>query len=207
MRRILTALVFVLASCVNAQAQSAGDSRHADEVSLKVETSKPTYSVGEDFGFSITVRNDGPEKFLYGGEALGRTRMWTAFECGFVDEKRREIRLGLTWGVAAVAGRIDPFAIRLDSGETYVLNVTPNDYLFFDYRPAGVNNLARHLPAGRYQLRCAYKSERHIEGKSLAVWEGDKFLQLWERLPESVPKTWEGSAASNEYSFRVVRQK
>jgi hypothetical protein len=51
------------------------------------------------------------------------------------------------------------------------------------------------------------KSERHIDGKTLAVWEGDKFIQLWERHPESVPKTWEGSAASNEYSFRVVSQK
>lgn len=206
MRRILTALVFVLAPCVNTQAQSAGDSRGTDELSLKVEASKTTYSVGEDFSFSITIKNRGPEKFLYGGEAVGKKRRWTAFECGFVDEKRREIRLGLTWGVAYIAGRLDPFAMRLLPGETYALNVTPKDYLFFDYRPAGINDLAEHLPAGRYQLRCTYKSERHMAEKTLAVWEGDEFIQLWERNPESVPKTWEGSAASNVYGFNVVRK-
>ena len=131
--------------------------------------------------------------------------MWDAFRCEVIDEKGREIPIALTWGASVVAGRLDPFALRLGPGESYVLKTTPADYLFFDYRPAGVNELAEHLPAGRYRLRCSYSGERRLQMKTLAVWEGDKFIQLWERHPESTPKTWEGSATSNEYGFSVVK--
>ncbi|HJQ32167.1 MAG TPA: hypothetical protein VJ866_08315 [Pyrinomonadaceae bacterium] len=209
MRKVITALVFALALCACARGQTPGGAQTSGGITLKVKTEKQTYSVGENFGFTVSVRNDGAEKFLYGGEMLGnRKRMWSAFRCEVVDEKGREIRIALTWGVAGIAGRLDPFALRLGPGETYALKAAPTDYLFFDYRSAGVNDLAEHLPAGRYRLRCAYGSERRNGMlRTLAVWEGDKFVQLWERHPESTPKTWEGSATSDEYSFRVVRPK
>jgi len=208
MRKVITALVFALALCAGARGQAAGGGQTSGGISLRVETAKQTYRVGENFGFTVSVRNDGAEKFLYGGEMLGnRKRMWSAFRCEVIDEKGREIPIALTWGVGAVAGRLDPFALRLGPGESYVLNVKPEDYLFFDYRPAGTNELAEHLPAGGYRLRCAYSSERGFRMKTLAVWEGDKFIQLWERHPEYVPKTWEGSATSDEYGFTVVKTK
>jgi hypothetical protein len=209
MRKVVTTFVFALALCAGAHGQAPGGGLPTGGITLRMETGKQTYRVGENFGFTVNIHNDGAEKFLYGGEMLGnRKRMWSAFRCVVVDEKGREIPLALTWGVAGVAGRLDPFALRLGPGESYVLNVKPEDYLFFDYRPAGINDLAEHLPAGRYRLRCAYgSSERRPQMKTLAVWEGDKFIQLWERHPEFVPKTWEGSATSDEYSFTVVRPK
>jgi hypothetical protein len=207
MRRVLLTFVFALALSPNAHGLAWGGYASSDELTLKVETSKQTYSPGEPLAFAITVRNEGAEKFLYGGMALGRTRIWSAFGCEVIDEKRREIPLGLTWGVAAVAGRLDPFALHLDSGAAYRLNVTPKDYLFFDYRPAGIDNLAKQLPAGRYRLRCEYKSGRDWVMRTLAVWEGDTFVQLWERHPEFIPKTWEGQATSDEYGFRVLKSK
>ncbi|HWW76013.1 MAG TPA: hypothetical protein VNZ44_11475, partial [Pyrinomonadaceae bacterium] len=192
MRKVVTALVFALALCAGARGQSAGGGQTSGGISLRVETGKQTYRVGENFGFTVNVRNDGAEKFLYGGEMLGnRKRMWGAFRCEVIDEKGREIRLALTWGVAGVAGRLDPFALRLGPGESYALKAAPADYLFFDYRRAGVGDIAEHLPAGRYRLRCAYSSERRSQMKTLAVWEGDKFVQLWERRPEAMPKLWE----------------
>src|SRR4051812_42658886 len=116
MRKILTALLFVVALCMNTHAQGVGEGSHDEGISLKVETSKQTYAAGVNFGFSITIHNDGAEKFLYGGEVIGRKRMWTAFECAVTDEKRREIRLALTWGVVAIAGRLDPFALHIGPG-------------------------------------------------------------------------------------------
>ena len=209
MRNVVTTLAFALALCAGARGRAPGDGQTSGGISLSVKTQKQTYRVGENFGFTVNIHNDGEEKYLYGGEMLGnRKRMWSAFRCEVVDEKGREIRIALTWGVSFIAGRLDPFALRLGPGESYVLNVKPEDYLFFDYRPAGVDDLARHLPAGRYRLRCAYGSERRFGmTHTLAVWEGDKFIQLWERHPEFTPKTWEGSAASDEYGFRVVRPK
>jgi hypothetical protein len=207
MRKTLTALALMLAFGANAYGQAKDDGAASGGVSLKVETSKPEYAVGEDFNFTITFHNGGEEKYLYGGMALGRKRIWNSVECAMTDEEQREIRLGLTWGVAFVAGRLDPFAIHLKSGESYALNVTRKDYLFFDYRPAGINQLAERLPTGRYKLRCTYKTRPQDEMKTLAVWKGDEFIQLWERRPEQTPKVWEGSATSDEYSFRVITPK
>jgi len=191
----------------NVGGQSNAGSRTSGEVSLKVETSKQAYAAGEEINFSITFHNKGEEKYLSGGFALGRKRVWQSLECGLVDEKRREIRLDLYFGVTVVAGRLDPFAQHLKRDESYTLNVTKKDYVFIDSNAEGVNKYPKNLPAGSYKLQCAYKPKPWPGAKTLAVWEGDEFIQLWERHPENLPKLWDGSAASNEYTFRVVKPK
>ena len=197
----------MLAVVASVGGQSNGGSRTSDEVSLKVETLKQTYAVGDDIDFSITFKNKGVEKFLPGGFALGRKRVWQSLECGLIDEKRREIRLDLYFGVTVVAGRLDPFAQHLRRDESYTLNVTKKDYVFIDSGAEGVNKYPRQLPAGGYKLQCAYKPKPWPGAKTLAVWEGDEFVQLWERHPENLPKLWGGSAASDAYGFRVVKPK
>lgn len=197
----------MLAAVANVVGQSNDGRKTSDEISLKVETSKQTYVVGEELNFSITFQNRGEEKFLSGGFALGRKRVWQSLECGLVDEKQREIRLDLYFGVTAVAGRLDPFAQHLKRDESYTLNVTKKDYLFIDSNAEGVDKYPKYLPAGSYKLQCMYKPKPWPGAKTLAVWEGDEFIQLWERHPESLPKLWEGSAVSNEFRFRVVKTK
>lgn len=208
MRKGVAALLSVLALGAGARGQANVESQTPGGVSLKVEMPKRAFAVGEDLAFTVTFQNEGAgEIYLYGGMALGRKRMWSALGCSVTDEKRREIPITLYWGVAVIAGRLDPFAQHLKAGESYALNVTRKDYLFFDYRPAGVDRLERNLPAGAYTLRCAYKTRPRGNHSTLAVWDGDTFAQLWERRPEFVPKVWEGGAASNEYDFNVGPQR
>jgi len=207
MRMLFATLLLMLAVVVSVGGQTNGGSKTSDEVSLKVETSKQTYAIGEEINFSITFQNRGEEKFLSGGFALGRKRVWQSLECGLVDENQREIRLDLYFGVTVVAGRLDPFAQHLKRDESYTLNVTKKDYLFIDSNAEGVNKYPKYLPDGSYKLQCTYKPKPWREAKTLAVWEGDEFIQLWERHPESLPKLWDGSAVSNVYTFRVSKPK
>ncbi len=188
MKRTRTNLVSCLLLIVAASALAGLPDRWSaatNGLQLAISPVRETWTVGDDLEFQVALRNSGTnDVFLNLGFTLanGRRHFPDSISLVLVDSRGHSRRLELVG--PAVAGRVDDYAVGLQTGAVHVLRLSLSEF----WCPS-THEYKLKLPKGHYKITARFQGRGAAHKNTGMDWTAWNF--------------WEGTLESGAGEFEI----
>jgi len=176
-------LLIVAASALAGSAERWGAATHG--LQLAISPVRESWTVGDDPEFQVTFRNGGTnDLFLNLGITLanGRQHFPNSVSLVLLDSSGHSRQLELV-GPAAISGRVDDYAVGLQTKADHVLRFSLSEF----WCPS-THEYKLKLPKGHYKITARFRGRSAAHKNTGMDWTAWNF---WEGTLESAPVEFE----------------